>query len=348
MPEALRKLGAAPGSTLADVDHGKLSTVYPPVAQVVFAIAHLIRPWSLSALRFVLLLFDAATLVLLLLLLRELGLPAALLAVYWWNPLLVKETVNSAHMDVVVLPFVLGAVLLAVRKRPLLSMFLLALGVGTKVWPVVLLPVLLRPWFREPKKLVPALAIFAAVCGAIFLPIFAAGSDESSGFIAYGGRWEMNDSLFMLFDWAARPALWILGADAAHGRSVARIIAAALLAAWVIRESFRPVEGPKDLCERCLYVVAALFFLGPTQFPWYYLWMLPFLALRPRTSLLLLTVLLPVYYLRFYFSHYTGSVAIFDYGIVWLEFVPVWILLALEWRKARLTSGVAAVEAPTE
>jgi hypothetical protein len=57
--------------------------------------------------------------------------------------------------------------------------------------------------------------------------------------------------------------------------------------------------------------------------------MLPFLAVRPRFSLLLLTALLPLYYLRFRFVA-LDRVGVFDHGIVWLEYGPVWILLLRE------------------
>jgi len=59
---------------------------------------------------------------------------------------------------------------------------------------------------------------------------------------------------------------------------------------------------------------------------------LPFLTIHARTSLLLLTPLLSLYYLRPYFSA-RGMAGIHDNGIVWLEFVPVWILLVWEYFK---------------
>ena len=68
---------------------------------------------------------------------------------------------------------------------------------------------------------------------------------------------------------------------------------------------------------------------GPTQFPWYFLWMLPFLVVVPRFSLLLLTSMLPLYYLRYYLEP-MGRLDIFNDYVVWVEFVPVWILIVLE------------------
>jgi hypothetical protein len=43
-----------------------------------------------------------------------------------------------------------------------------------------------------------------------------------------------------------------------------------------------------------------------------------------------LTVLLPLYYLRFYLD-FRDSAPLFDYGVVWLEYLPVWLLLVREW-----------------
>jgi hypothetical protein len=44
---------------------------------------------------------------------------------------------------------------------------------------------------------------------------------------------------------------------------------------------------------------------------------------------MLLIGLMPLYYLNFYF-YARGQNAVFNHGIVWLEYVPVWILLIRE------------------
>ena len=118
------------------------------------------------------------------------------------------------------------------------------------------------------------------------------------------------------------------------GPRLARWLFMALLAALLLWLARKPITDGLDLCQRCLWALAALFLLSPAQFPWYYVGLIPFLAIRPRTSLLLLTVLLPLYYWRYLFLA-RGQVAVFDYGIVWLEFVPVWMLLAWEWWSSR-------------
>ncbi|NOZ23631.1 MAG: DUF2029 domain-containing protein [Planctomycetes bacterium] len=334
VPKTVRDLGSESGDVVRRVNHPDLRSIYPPVAQAFFALAHAVGPWSLTAWRGVLAGADIAVLALLLVLLRELRLPAIWCVAYWWNPLLVKEIFNSGHLDVIALPFVLGAVLLAIRGRGMWAAVALALAAGVKVWPVALLPLLLRPLISSPKRMAGALLLFIGLIAVMCLPIGLGGLDETSGFVAYGAGWEMNDALFMLFLWGAKGVLRILAVDPARGQGVARIVVALLLLGWTAWLTFPLMGDAEDLCNRCALVLGALFLLSPTQYPWYYTWLLPFLAIAPRASLLLLTALLPLYYLRFYFDA-RNCAYLFDYGIVWIEYVPVWLMLGWEYRRAR-------------
>ena len=65
---------------------------------------------------------------------------------------------------------------------------------------------------------------------------------------------------------------------------------------WLMR---RPVRDDRDLMRRCMWAVAIMFLISPTKFPWYFIWLLPLLAVRPRWSLLALTALLPLYHLQY-------------------------------------------------
>jgi hypothetical protein len=177
----------------------------------------------------------------------------------------------------------------------------------------------------------------------MFVPVRAAALDSSSGFVVYAQRWEMNDALFMIVKWCARSVLGVVGSDPAAAQFVARIFVFVILAAGIAWLTRRNVTDPRDMCERWLLVVAAIFLLSPTQYPWYCVWLVPFLAIRPRFSLLLLTALLPLYYLRFYLNA-RDQAAIFDRGIVWVEYVPVWLLLMREWYAARRRYVPALVE----
>ena len=330
IPPQLSSLAVEAEEIIDRINYPHIRTIYPPVAQAIFAAAYRIAPWSLHSLRWVLLLFDVATALLLLKLYGVLNLPRSLLFIYWCNPLLIKELYNSAHMDVLLLPFVLGAVLVSLRGRFTLSALLLALGAGVKVWPVLLFPLIMRPVLFRPKKLVAPLVVFCSLVALLAVPVYLSKLDSGLGFLAYAQRWEMNDALFMAVYWLAK--LFVTYSSTAQ--LIARIITGVFLAGLVVWLSARKIEDHVDVAVRCLTVVAALFLVSPAQFPWYFIWVLPFLALRPVMPLILLTVLLPVYYLRFYCVAH-GWTAVFDTWIVWIEYVPVWVLLVWVWWKGR-------------
>jgi hypothetical protein len=130
IPDELRRLADDAVPVLQRINYPRLRTIYPPVAESAFAVAHIIRPWSMTAWRAVLLTFDLGTLYLLFKILRRSNLPLIGLVIYWWNPLLIKEIYNSGHMDVVIFPFILGALMLGMLWHRVPSVLPLVLNSG--------------------------------------------------------------------------------------------------------------------------------------------------------------------------------------------------------------------------
>jgi hypothetical protein len=333
VPERLRLEALAGGDTVARINHPGLTTIYPPVAQAAFLLAHLVGPFSLGAWKAVLLLADLAAAFITLRLLTALGQPQWLLAVYWWNPLLIKETYSSAHMDVLLLPLLLGALLARIHRRPFATALLLALATGVKLWPALLAPLLLAPWFRRSGRRLLVPLVYAAVSGLLLSPMLAR-LWAHSGLVQFTGRWEMNDALF------AALSILVTAAgvpDGVASTALRAALAAALLALAGIA-AWRDNGSPEALVRGTLTVTAALFLTSPAQFPWYFTWLVPILALLPFAPLLVLTVTLPLYYLRFDFAA-AGNAGFFDNGVVFLEWAPVWGLLL--WALLQRTTSAA-------
>lgn len=220
-------------------------TVYPPLAQVVFAAAALATPaeaplWvHVLVLKAVLVAFDLATLGMLVALLRALRLPTSWCVAYGWCPLVMKEFANSGHLDAIAVFLTTGAALLLTRRagcvsdrssRATAAMALLGLAVLAKSYPVVLLPVVtayllarFRLWAVLP------LGAFAVVVVAGYLPFAgpappsAGPPDEAAPTTSHAGsglqrfltEWETNDFLFMLVYQSLRapgeqPAPWFV------------------------------------------------------------------------------------------------------------------------------------------
>ncbi len=308
------------------ISYGNLATIYPPVAQATFWIAHQLDPWGITGLRVVFLAAEFLGISILILLLKELGRAPSWIAVYWWNPLIAKELINSAHMDALLLPALMGALLLAVKARPILSGTVLAVAAGIKVWPLVLAPIFI--WQGRWRIWMTAGVAVVLVTALIAVPMILGRLDNQSGLVAYAGRWERNHALFGAFREVLAFSLY--KADMLHidPNRLIRLIIGGVLASTAIFLGWR-LKDRAEIPAAALTVAALLFLLSPTAYPWYYVWVLPFLCLVPVRGLLLLGILLPFYYLRFDMEKW-GNAHLFDQYIVWLEFGPVLVLLAYD------------------
>ena len=320
VPTGLKELAESSGGVTSNINYPWLRTVYPPLAQAAFAAAHSIAPWSITAWRLLLAVFDLATLCLL----WRVGLPFLAVVIYWLNPLLVKEIYNSAHLDILMFPFLVAAAACIHRERYITATTALGIAAGIKLWPGLLLPIVWRRISSKPGSLVASLAITAVAVGFVALPYLYTGVDRSSGLVAYSRYWEMNDALYLVIKWIAHRIGEVWEVAATVQPLLPRAVFAILVAMTCI---WAATDRYADPAGRFLIVICVLFLLSPTQFPWYYLWMLPFLAWRPNSALILYTALLPFYYLRPALE-LKGHVHIFDHVWVWVEHTPVLLWLA--------------------
>lgn len=99
-------------------------------------------------------------------------------------------------------------------------------------------------------------------------------------------------------------------------------------------------DDEAELPRRVFYCLAWMWYLSATQNPWYWTWALPFLPFI-RGPWLLTSGMALAYYLRFWFeyqfpsppvfgTHYDGT-QFFDYVVVWLEHLPVLVMVPVCW-----------------
>lgn len=331
---ALGRLAGEAGPVVERVNHPGMTTTYPPVAQAAFALSHLLAPWNLLVWRAISLACDIGIVTMLIILLGQAGRPELWSALYWWNPLVIKELVNSGHMEGFLMALVLGAMLLAAQGRHLRGLFVLGLAIGAKLWPVLLAPLLLRPLWPRTPALAAGLAMLAAMALVWALPAYFGGLDQNSGFVAYAQHWKTNSALFPQVERAAA-GLLAAAQSQQFAWALARAMVGIVLGAVALWQAWRPLEGTDDLMRRACFVTAALVLLSPAQFPWYMIWMLPFAVFRPCPGLLAVTATVPLYYVSFHYLA-RGELHVFTGGIVWLMWVPVWALLGWCALRARL------------
>lgn len=292
------------------INNADVSTIYPPLAELVFLLIAVLGGTILTA-KLVWLILDGATALLLRRVAVRRGLNANLVEfLYLASPLLIIEVAWSAHLE----PLGLFALtlLLACAGRPVGAGAAAALAVLAKYAPAAALPPLLRSGGRR------FLAVFAVVVAVLYAPYLAAGSSLWSGLQTYVTHWRFNDGAFALVA-AVMPSL-----------TAAKLVCGVLLlgvVAWATVARFS--------AERALFwILGTGLVLSPTVHPWYVLWLLPFAALRRSRPWLLLTGIV--------FLAYWGHTTFQRTG-VWPQ--PLWARLAI-WMPFFVLLAYDALAAP--
>lgn len=314
---------------LSKIGHKSLTTIYPPVAQGAFAVAHLITPWSLNAWRGVLLACDVATLLLLITLLDATARSRLWAALYWLNPVVLKEAFNSAHMEPVLLPLVLLSVYLGWNKRHALGTIALAFATAVKLWPILLLPVLWRPLLFEYRNLAFLSVVFGLLTALWLFPMLMSAPIETSGLAAYAESWKTNSALYPMLEESVAAVLLSIGASVVDAAVVCRALIATVLVGIAVHLARRPWSSLGDLLQRIGTIIAVLVLLSPAQYPWYTLWYAPFLAFLPSRAFLVLSATIPLYYSSFYFAALDVP-EVFTSTVVWVIWLPVWLVAVFE------------------
>lgn len=301
-PATLRLLALDAPGVVERVNNPDLATIYPPVAQAAYALAHRLKPYDLTVWRLLLLACETVALLLLLRVLRQLGLSPFWAALYWLNPLVAKEMLNSAHVDALLPPLMLAALSASLRGRAIVSGVWLGLAAGVKLWPVLLVPVAIRAAWgaarRPAGRWVIAAAIPAVMLALWVAPLALRGLDDTSGAAAYAQSWVRNALLFPILSQAVSAVGRAAGlASQAEANLIARAMIAAAISAIALGVAKAPLQAPSDLARRMFLAAMGWFVLLPAQYPWYAMAILPLCATaRAPWTALALTTLLPAYY----------------------------------------------------
>ena len=249
------------------VSHKHMETIYPPVAQAVFSLgARLSNGVTMQKLLFTL--FDIATALALLMLLRARGRPAAAVVVYLWSPLVIIETAHSGHVDPVgVFFFVLGLWWLE-RERPASALVAGAISVLTKYLALVMTPFLL---LRRNTAMWLPLAAGVVVLG--FLPFAGAGEKLFASLRTYSEEWRFNGAAYELVSQVWNDPLAV--------RRVLALVAGVFILLQAVRQ--------RDPVRYAFYAIGAVLLSAPTLYPWYIIWMVPLLCLVPNRAWILFT-----------------------------------------------------------
>jgi alpha-1,6-mannosyltransferase len=293
-------------------------TVYPAGAQLIFALLHRAGVESPQAFKTFSLAADALTLLLLLLILKQLHLPSGRVIIYAWNPLVIYEFFWSGHVESLMLPPMLGFVYLFLRGRVLAAGAALGLATAIKLVPIFLMATVPRG------KRLKTVISFVFVVGFTYL-FYAEAGRRIVGFLPtyFSDPYEIfNPGIVQLgLLWASKlflfPVSWV------------RWILFALLLGTLIIISWRPSNSPADIIEKSYATFSAyLLLIYPAFHPWYLCMLMPLLCIVPSRAWILFSLLLPFSYLKYLTPD--GTMPLW---ITLAQFVPLYLLLVWEHTK---------------
>lgn len=250
----------------ASVNNKEVSAIYPPFAQMVHALFYL-GFGSVSGFKLAFLGVEAGLVAAILALLRRRGQPPGRVLVYAWNPLVVIETAWNGHHDVLVVGLLLWALFLLQIQKRVAAMGILAAAVLSKLYPLILAPAFLR---GLPARYWGWLAGFLL---AMSLPYLGAGSRLLAGLSLYRDQWRFNGFLHSWLTGQGLPQIWV---EALLGAGLLTLL-------YVCR-----VRGTCRL-RQLYWLTGAVLLFSPTLFPWYLVWIVPFLCFFPNPAWLLLS-----------------------------------------------------------
>jgi alpha-1,6-mannosyltransferase len=290
------------------LNNPEVSSPYPAGAQLFFRAVTAIRE-SISAFKIAFTACELAIVLLLLAELRRLGQGEQWVLAYAWNPLLVTCVAYSGHIDILgVLLLLVSAAALQRRWRAVAAVAF-GLAVAVKFLPIVLTPL----YWRRVRMRDALLAIL--IVGLLYVPFLRRGSAPTGSLGSLGvfvQRFRFNDPVFATL-------LRILSPQIVAGLA---ILVGLVTSLWLRRrhEEYSPVTFA--------WPMAASILCAPVLYPWYLLWLLPFVRSVSTVPLMIWTVsIIPTFYV-WHLRRLGGQ---------W--FVPDWIML-LEFGSVAAAGGI--------
>jgi alpha-1,6-mannosyltransferase len=256
------------------LNNPEVPSPYPAGAQLFFRAVTAIHE-SIFAFKVAFTACEIAIALLLLAELRRVGHGEHRVLVYAWNPLLAICVAQSGHIDI------LGALLLLLSAAALQRRWrtLAAVAFGLAV-AVKFLPIVLTPLYWRRVRVRDGLLAFLIV-GLLYLPFLHRGSVPTGSLGVFVQRFRFNDPVFATLVRIASPQL-VAGLAVLVGLAISM---------WLRR---RRDEYPPDTFA---WPMAASLLCAPVVYPWYLLWLLPFVRSVSTVPLIVWSIsIIPTFY----------------------------------------------------
>lgn len=272
---------------------------YPAGAELFFRAVTAVHE-SVFTLKVAFVLCDLAIVFVLLDILRRSGRGMHWVLAYAWNPLLATEVAGSGHIDIVGALLLLISFAALMRRWRAVAAVAFGLAVAVKFLPIVLLPL----YWKRVRVRDGLLAAF--VTGLLYVPFLNHGRIPIGSLGTYMHSFRFNDPVFATLERVAAPQ-FVVGFA---------VLIGFLTAIWLRKKSAELSSSG------FAWPMAASLLCAPVVYPWYLLWLLPFLRAASTVPIIIWTVsMIPIYYVWYLraLGHpwsLPGWIVLLEYGAV--------------------------------
>ena len=179
------------------INHKHLSTIYPPLMLMMFAVADYISH-SFMSMKSLFLLFDVFSIFLLLRFLSVMGKDSVNVLIYAWSPLILISFAARGHCDSLQIFLVILALYLCAIRKNLRSAISIGLAAMSKFVFIIITPFLISGLI--PGKRLKYFITLLSVIAILYLPYIGAGKGLFSTLFHFGTQYHFNDSAhFLIF-----------------------------------------------------------------------------------------------------------------------------------------------------
>lgn len=314
----------------AQLEHRDIGSVYPPALLLLFRLVAYFAP-SQWTFRLLFAIFDLLTFRLIVHLLRSRKQPAAFALIWGLNPLVMLVFAGSGHeMSLAIMFFVTGLWMLQTRLTPLAS---LAFALAT-LSHLAALPLTVTILIAARIRALRLWLWYLVPLAAGYVPFIDAGSAIYRNLAQFAGLWRFNGSLYELFAAIFDGDVWHEHAGISivhlHTKTWCFLVLAGIFI-WAIRQRLTPTRA-------ALTMTGCMLLLSSTVHPWYVTWLVALTCLEFSLPWLMFSACVLLSYVARIVQLQTG-IWVDAASTRWLEYLPVYLLLAVElWRKRFDTS----------
>lgn len=302
---------------------------YPPINQLGFLFSvnwfpnDIVR--TVMMMRLLLILSEIGLFFIVKKILLQLDLPVKRIGWYFLNPLIIIELTGNLHWEGVMLFFFALGWWLLLKKRSLLAPIAFALSIGTKLIPLLLLPVFAR--FQGWKKTLVQSVLGCLSLFLIFVPFF--NNIGMENYLATIQLWfknfEFNASFYYILRWVGYQV---------KGYNIIRqwgeVLPWIIVAIVLVFALAKPKKKAKEVFTAMLFLLTIYYLMASIVHPWYVI-TLVFLSLFTAYRFpLVWSLLIPLSYVTYAHPNFQEN-----YLLIGLEYGVVLLVMGIELQRKK-------------